>query len=498
MLLFKDGMIVDGTGAPAYRGDVLVKDGRIAEVGTFERPAESETVDCAGLYVSPGFIDMHSHSDLQVLSGERVKPDQGVTTEVVGNCGFSAYPCGPDPKPIRDFANGIFCGDDQWSWKDARSYLADTAERAALVNVISLVGHGTLRIAHMGPRQGPPQPGEMDAMEQSLAGSLEAGSSGFSTGLMYAPGSSAPREELVALCRVVARHDKLYATHMRSYSFELLESIDEQLDLVRASGARLQISHLQAVGQKNWAKQALALEKLEQARDEGIDVAFDIYPYQAGSTVLTQLLPQWALDGGTPAMMARLTDPDERARIRKATLAQTAQQWENIFISAVGSATNESLVGKHLSQIGDERGVEPIDAAIDLLIEEQGAVNMLSFNQSEDNLRRLLTHPLCSVISDGFFVKGRPHPRLYGTFPFLLGEICRERKWMTLEDAVHRITAKPAARFGIKDRGRLAAGCHADLCVFDFEHVAGTATYENPVSAPVGIRGVYRAGKRIV
>ncbi len=495
MLLLENGTLIDGTGAPRTPGSVLADQGRIVAVGRFEPPTDCERVDCTGLVIAPGFIDLHSHSDLQVLTGERVKSQQGVTTEVVGNCGFSAYPCGSDPAAVHAFANGIFCGDDSWNWAGAREYLADVAARSRLVHVVSLVGHGTLRIAHLGPRQGPAAPRELEAMEGALAESLTAGASGFSTGLMYAPGSSAPREELVRLCKVVARHGKLYATHMRSYSFELLESIDEQLDLARASGARLQISHLQAVGRANWHLQAAAIEKIERARREGIDVAFDIYPYTAGSTVLTQLLPQWALDGGIPAMLARLQDREQRQRIRESMVL--AQEWRDIYISAVGSARNQDLVGKHLAEIAEARACDPLEATLDLLLEEQGIVNMLSFNQSEDNLRALLTHPLCSIISDGFYVKGRPHPRLYGTFPFLLGEICRNRRWMTLEDAIHRVTAKPAARFGITDRGRLAPGARADLCVFDPERVAGTATYERPQSAPEGIRMVYREGKRV-
>jgi N-acyl-D-amino-acid deacylase len=346
----------------------------------------------------------------------------------------------------------------------------------------------------MGDRQGVPNQFEMDQMTETLSDCLSQGACGLSTGLMYAPGSSAQQDELVKLCKVVARHGKVYATHMRSYSDQLLESIEEQIALARESGCRLQISHLQAVGARNWDKQDHAIELLEQARQEGIDVEFDSYPYLAGSTVLTQLLPQGAIEGGIPALVELLARPDQRKAVADATVKKLAQRWSDIFIASVGSQRNQGLVGLNFDDLGLQRGVAPIDAALDLLIEEQGVVNILSFNQSEENLRKLLTHPLCTVISDGFYVKGRPHPRLYGTFPCLLGEIVRQRGWLSLAEAVHKITDKPAQRFGLKSRGRIAAGFVADLVVFDPVRVAGRATYQEPKLSPQGISLVLREG----
>jgi N-acyl-D-amino-acid deacylase len=490
----KHGTVVDGSGAPARRASVLLRDGRIAAIGSIEQPADAQEIDCRGLAIAPGFLDAHSHSDLQVIEERREKLVQGVTSEVVGNCGFSAYPPSPDPADLRQFADGILCGGDRWGWPSSQAYLR-AAEQSATAHVVSLVGHGSLRTAVAGNRQGPLEEPEVARMEALLEEAFDAGAAGFSTGLMYAPGSSAPASELQRLCRVVAKRGKIYTSHIRSYFADLVPAIEEQIELARRSGCRLQISHLQAVGAANWPQHQRALDTIERARAGGIDIAFDCYPYIAGSTVLTQLLPQRALDGGTKRMLERLADGAERRKIASEIKATIAWRWCDVYISAVGSPENAGTVGRNLEQIGTARGCEPVDAMIDLLLEEAGQVNMLSFNQSEENLRLSLTHPLGIVISDGFYVKGRPHPRLCGTFPFLLGEICRNRKWLTLEDAVRRITSAPAERFAVRGRGVLQPGAFADVAVFDPERVTSPATYEDPEQPPVGIEYVFREGR---
>jgi N-acyl-D-amino-acid deacylase len=496
--LFRNALVIDGTGAAPFTGNLLIEDERIAEVGRLEPPPADAVVDCTGLAVSPGFIDGHSHSDLQVLEERPEKVLQGVTTEVVGNCGFSPYPAPAEPGLLREFANGIFRGDDRWGWPSAAAYLAEVSERARLTGVVSLVGHGSLRIFQAGHRLGPLPEHDVQMMEGVLDDALSQGAAGFSTGLMYAPGESAPFEELERLCRVVARRGKIYTSHMRSYTNGLLDAVDEQLELARRSGCRLQISHLQAVGPANWPKQAVAIEKIERAHDAGVDVAFDCYPYVAGSTVLTQLLPQWVLGGGAAGMLARLADRSQRAAIAAETIAGIAQRWSDLYISAAGSEAGQALVGRSLEDIAAIRGCEPVEVMLDILCEERGAVNVLEFNQSEENLRQLLAHPLAAVVSDGFYVNGRPHPRLHGTFPFLLGEICRGRSWLTLAEAVRKITSWPAQRFSLRERGLLKAGFIADLVVFDPGAVASGASYVKPEVPPTGIRSVWRDGRIVV
>jgi N-acyl-D-amino-acid deacylase len=493
-ILLRNGIVIDGTGREGFLGDVLVVGQGIAEVGRFQPPADAKVIDCTGLAVSPGFLDAHSHSDLQVLEDRKEKVLQGVTTEVVGNCGFSPYPAPPDPLPLREFANGIFCGDDRWGWASARDYLR-AAAASPTVNVASLVGHGSLRIAVAGNKLGPLSKRELDAMEKKLDEALSEGAAGFSTGLMYAPGSSAPFEELVRLCGVVARHEKIYTTHMRTYFSGLLDAVKEQIELARRAGCRLQISHMQAVGAANWPLQTPALELIEKARREGIDIGFDCYPYVAGSTVLTQALPQWVLEGGLEGMLGRLADPAERARIARETDASIEWRWSDVYISAVGSERNRAAVGKNLAELGEQRERKPVDVMLDLLVEERGAVNMLCFNQSEENLRQTLTHPLSVIISDGFYVKGRPHPRLHGTFPLWLGTYARERRWLSLPEAIQKITGRPAQRFGIRQRGRLEPGYYADITVFDPRTIGSPATYDEPERPPTGIRHVFRNGQ---
>ena len=498
--IFRDGLIVDGTGAPAFAGDVIVADGRIVSVGkghageTMRTLADSEVVDCRGSVIAPGFIDAHSHSDLQILQNRSEKLLQGVTAEVVGNCGFSPYPASKDPQVLRNFANGILCGGDDWRWDSASEYLAD-AGRSQVATAVSLVGHGALRIHVAGDTSRPLTPHELDEMCGLLEESLDEGAAGFSSGLMYAPGSGASIQELTALARVAAGKGAIYATHMRSYSSGLVDAVEEQLEIARASECRLQISHLQAAGEDYWPMQQQAIAAIEQANADGIDVSFDAYPWLAGSTVLTQILPQWALDGGSTRLLARLADPAERERIKPHI--QPEARWSGVVITSAAKNEN-ALVGRSIEQISRERGTTPEDTVMDILLEQEGQVNIVEHCQSRENLHALLTHPLATVVTDGVYTRGRSHPRLYATFPLLFGDLVRERKWMTLQEAVHKVTDRPAQTFRMKDRGRIAPGYIADLTVFNPDAIRTEATYEVPDVPPVGIDSVWRNGKRLV
>jgi N-acyl-D-amino-acid deacylase len=496
-IILTGGMIIDGTGAAPVAGEVVIEGDRIVATGAPESIFASEgrtnynVIDCAGCVITPGFIDAHSHSDLQVLENRTEKLLQGVTAEVVGNCGFSTYPSPEDPQVLREFANGILCGDNNWRWNSASDYLASAGE-SKTATVVSLVGHGSLRIKVVGNTGRALTGRELDTMTVFLDEALQQGAAGLSSGLMYAPGSGASAEELTALCRVVARRGAVYATHMRSYSEKLVEAVEEQITIAEASECRLQISHLQAAGPDNWSLQQYAIAAIEKASARGVDLAFDAYPWLAGSTVLTQVLPQAALDGGVSQLLLRLGDPIERESIR--VRIKPEARWDGVVIV---SAANDpdSLVGRSIQDIADERGVEPSSAVLDILLEQQGNVNIVEHAQSNENLHALLTHPLSIVITDGVYTHGRSHPRLYGTFPLLLGDIVRERKWLSLQEAVHKVTGKPAAVFHLQDRGVIAQDHVADITVFKPDTIRTDANYDVPAIAPSGIRAVLRNGR---
>lgn len=489
------GAVYDGTGRAPFLGSVIVRDGLIADVVPGRAQVDGETIDCSGMAIAPGFIDVHSHSDLQALAGRREKLNQGVTTEVAGNCGFSSFPCGHHAQELRGFANGILCGDDRWTFRSAREYLEQGHSGELPSRVETLVGHGSLRVARIGMSQRALTEKELDGMLGDLDAALSEGAVGVSTGLMYAPGSGAPRQELLALCRVAERHGKLHCSHIRDYGFRLLEAVEEQLSLARESGCRLQISHLQAVGKANRELNARAVEMIEAARAEGVDVAFDCYPYTCGSTVMTQLLPQSALEGGIDALLDRLSEPGTRRAIAREAAQTLANTWDEVVVSAVASEENSWCVGENVEQIASQWAIEPMDAVFRLIEQERGAVNIVTRNQSEDNLRANLAHPLAIVISDGFYVKGRPHPRLYGTFPEFLARSVHDPAWLPLEAAIHKITGAPARRFGIARRGELRPGYVADITIFDPQRIASHATYASPQQAPEGIVRVFRDGR---
>jgi N-acyl-D-amino-acid deacylase len=490
------GSIVDGTGAPARQGDVVIRGDRILSVGRLHSHGaeQLERVDCTGFVIAPGFIDAHSHSDLKILENRTEKLLQGVTTEVVGNCGFSAYPASRDAHALREFANGILSGDTSWGWTSALGYLA-SARTSKVATVASLVGHGSLRINVAGNTSRRLTDREIDTMCGLLEEAMEQGSAGLSSGLMYAPGSGAPADELIALCRVVARKGGVYATHMRSYSAGLVEAVEEQLLIAERAECRLQISHLQAAGEEYWPLQQPAVGLIEQAAARGTDVAFDAYPWLAGFTVMTQLLPQSALDGGIPSLLARLRDPMQRAIIGPQIHHEA--HWDRVVITAAAHHES-SLVGRSVQEIAAERGTDPESTVMDLLLEQNADGTIVEHCQALENLHELMTHPQATIITDGVYTKGRSHPRLYATFPLLMGDLVRERKWLTIEEAVHKVTGKPAATFHIHDRGRIEPGYFADITIFDPEGIHTDATYEKPDVPPSGIRAVFRNGAMLV
>jgi N-acyl-D-amino-acid deacylase len=506
------GTVVDGTGTAGGRTDVGVVDETIVAIGDLSREPAGRTLNVSDRMVTPGFIDMHSHSDWSLWANRRAesKIRQGVTTEVVGNCGFSPAPASTEHlDDLRAFALAVPRGLD-FRWRSMEEYLDAFDSQGTALNVVQLVGHGALRIAAMGFADRPPTASELRLMQDLLAAAMEAGAWGLSTGLIYPPGSYAATEELVALARVAARHRGLYASHVRGEAATLLEAVGEAIQIGREAEMPVQVSHIKAAGRPNWGNVPRALALIDAAIAEGLDVTADVYPYTASSTLLRAVLPAWTLAGGLDALKRRLADASTRARIRAELTASADGQslvdrvgWDNVMISSCPRCREAE--GRRLSELGAAWGRDPFDVAADLLLGDDGQAHVVMFQLDEGDLERALAHPRVMIGSDGSALAphgelgaGRHHPRSYGTFPRVLGRYARERRLLSLPQAVHKMTGLPARRLGLRDRGVIRVGAKADLVVLDPRRVADTATYEDPHRYPLGIEHVLVNGRLVV
>jgi N-acyl-D-aspartate/D-glutamate deacylase len=504
------GQLIDGTGAPARRGDVGVTGDAITAVGDLSREPAGRTIDSTGRAVAPGFIDMHSHSDWRLWDNRRAesKIRQGVTTEVVGNCGFSPAPVSDMFRDeMRGFALYLPAGMD-FSWRSVRDYLVRYESEGVALNVAQLIGHGTLRLAAMGFARRPPTAAEQTHMERMMDEAMADGAYGLATGLIYAPGSYAATKEIIGIARRAGGRRGFYASHIRGEGATLLDAVAEAIRVGREGGLPVQVSHVKAAGRPNWGKVANALALIDEARREGLDVMGDVYPYTASSTTLRTLLPDWALEGGIDAMLKRLADPAIRDRIRSEltgggeTLLR-GLDWADIMVAY--SPSRPDAQGRRIAEIAAARQEDPLDAAIELIVSEQGKGYMILFQLDEADLRRALTHPHVMVGSDGSalaaegpLASGKPHPRSYGTFPRVLGRYARDERVLPLETAVWKMTGLPAKRMGLADRGVLKSGAKADLVVFDPATVADRATYEDPHRYATGIEHVVVNGRVVI
>jgi N-acyl-D-amino-acid deacylase len=507
-LVVLGGTVVDGTGARGRRTDVGIAGGRISALGDLVAADTRDRIDAAGRIVAPGFVDVHSHSDLTLLSAPSApsKIHQGITTEVNGNCGMGGVPLPARQATAIRRANATIDPDlgVDWSWSDLAGYRDALEGQGIALNTAPLVGHIPLRIAVAGEAAGPLGDGERAALVRELEACLDAGAVGFSTGLMFPPAMSADRDELIAIGRAVARHDALFAAHFRNYSDQLLEGVDEILDVARQSSCRLQVSHLAVAGRRNWGKVPAALERIDRARAEGIDVAADIYPYIAGSANLSQLLPGWAQDGGAVAITERLGREADRTRILRAWETELFFGWDEIEVASLEPGLEETL-GLTVEAVGGLWGIDPSLAALELIRRSENRVVMVAYGRSEDDLRAVLGHDATSIGSDGLAMDpdgasgaGRPHPRNYGCYPRFLGRYVRDQGVVPIERAIEMCTSRPAARAGLTDRGRLAEGLAADVVVFDPATIVDRATFREPGRYPVGIAHVLVAGVPVV
>jgi N-acyl-D-aspartate/D-glutamate deacylase len=512
-LLIRSGTVIDGTGAPRQAADVALEGDRIAAVGPGLRGEAARVIDAAGLVVAPGFIDAHSHSDLFYLEcpAAESKIRQGCTTEVVGMCSFSPAPVHPDRRElVRAWAGGIGARVEA-RWESFAQYLDVLRAARPCINVAHFVGHGALRLATIGAEARPAGPDDLRAMERLLQEALDAGAFGFSTGLVYPPSAYATTEELIALARSMAGRGGLYFSHIRGESGTLEAAVAEAIRIGEEAGVGVQIAHVKAAGREHWPRLDQALAAIDAARARGVDVTGDAYPYHAGSTKMDNLLPAWVHDGGTARLLERLGDREARRRIVAECLVG-GERWRTLSMGAVGfdeiqiaTCRQRDLEGLTLAALARRTGVPPAEAMMDLLLAERATVSMVVFSQSPDNVARALAHPAVMVGSDSLGLTagpgphpGKPHPRMYGTFPRVLGEFARERKLFSLETAVYKMTGMPAARLRLRDRGLLRPGFAADLALFDPATVRDEATFADPHRHPTGIPYVIVNGAVVV
>ena len=497
------GQVIDGSGSPAVQADVRISEaGEIVWVG--DGPREGAAVlDVSGKTITPGFVDFHAHTDMTLLVNPTAesKISQGVTLEVNGNCGFSDAPIiNPTARERAVEAWKRLGIDLNWSTMDQ---MLDTLKGAGTaLNFCTFVGHANIRREVVGDEDRPATPEELHAMQHLVDEAMEEGAIGLSTGLIYPPSAFGTTDELVELCHPVAKRGGLYSTHMRSEAGQLLESVAEAIQIGERSGARIQISHLKACGQSNYGKTVQALEMIEQARQRGVDVTADQYPYVATCTGLDTIIPNWAHSGGTPAMRERLTNPETRERIYR-EISESASPggyihdsggFESVVIAGVKTEEYKWAEGISMSQVASRMGKDQVNALLDFLLEEDFAVGMVHFCLSETDVKAVMQTPYTLFGSDataracsGKMSEGHPHPRAFGTFPRILSYYVKDQNILTTTEAIRKMTSLACERLGYYDRGYVKPGYRADIVVFDSEKIRDKATFSDPKQLSAGI-----------
>ncbi len=506
-ILIRQADIVDGTGAPRRTGDVGISGDRIAALAAHLEGDAHHIIEARGLVLAPGFIDIHCHSDIALLENPSadIKLFQGVTTEVLGNCGMSLAPLTPASRD--QLAGNTLVSAVPWQgpvdWLSFGEYAERLESGGLSINVAGLVGHGTLRMAVMGMSGKAPDSNQMDRMQGLLSEALSQGACGLSSGLIYVPGCYADTAELARLAEAMRSAGGFYATHMRNEARYVLEAIEETLEIGRRAQVPVHISHLKVAGRANWHLADAVVEKIESARRSGQDVTCDVYPYFCSSTTLLATLPPWCLEGGIPSLMARLEKPELRRRII-GQIQDGLPGWENMYqnagwgkitIAAVGSRERRHTEGRTIAALAEEAGQDPFTFVLDLIAAEQGAVAIISESMNEAVMERFLTLPFACVGSDGDPGGSHPHPRLYGTFPRVIAHFVRDRGLLSLEEAVAKMTAMSADRLGLADVGRIAEGLAANAVLFDPCTFRDRATYDAPCQYPEGLAAVIVNGR---
>jgi N-acyl-D-amino-acid deacylase len=510
-MLIRGGTVLDGTGRLRYVADVGVTGSRIEAVGDLSQAEAREVLDAGGLCVSPGFIDMHTHSELSLMEDGRgqSKVRQGVTTELVGHCGLSPYPFKGHYRSISP-ARSAYSGEiEEIDWTDLAGYAARINRQGTSVHVAPLVGHGSIRTAVMGYEDRKPTAEELEQMRRLLSTALEQGAFGLSAGLTVVPGSYADTDEMVALAEVVASHGRIVDIHGRFWAGWHFKAAEEAVEISRRAGAAVQVAHLAIIDARYWTQAERLAGILGAAAESSVDVTFDVYPYVAAGTGLSQMLPGWVQEGGLEQTLSRMRDPQTRRRlledVNKGWFHGIPWAWETFVIVSPGPAGDRTWMGRSIQQIAEEWDVHPSEAYLRLIELSGDSIQVVVFNRTEEDMQHFLKHPLSMVGSDGNAIavdgpraKVLVHPRYYGAHARVLGRYVRELGVLSLEQAVLKMSTRPAARLGLRDRGKIAAGYVADLTLFDPQTVSDRATFERPHQYAVGVPHVMVNGTWVV
>ena len=506
-LLIVGGSIFNGSGEPEFLSDLGIKNGRIAAIGQLKDKSAKRKIDAMGLAVAPGFIDFHSHSDDELLTGgdSQSKIRQGVTTEILGQDGDSMAPL--NEKMFDDLREGLW---ERYrikvDWNDFSGYFQQLKNSGIITNAINMVGQGTLRQYIVGEDDRPATLQEIEQMKELARVAFAQGAFGISSGLEYTPGSFASTEEIIEVCKSMNNHG-IYSTHMRNEDDTVLEAIQEAIDISRGAGVALNISHIKSSGKRNWHKLPDVLAMLDEARETGMQVTCDRYPYVAYNTGLSALFPLWSRDGGEEKFVARLKDSTLTDTLHAEVMKKIDKigGWQSVMISSLSKNPNrKDYEGKNFQELS-QNGADPFRLLVDLIVKEEGGGDMVGFAMSEENTAKILTYPDCIIASDasglaieGALRRGNPHPRAFGTFPRVLGKYVREDGIMTLPEAIRKMTSLPANTIGLKDRGYLQKDYWADIVIFDPKTVIDNATWAKPHQYPSGIPYVIVNGELII
>jgi len=512
-VVIKNGTVYDGTGSEGHKADVAIRGDRIVGVGDFQNSSATNVIDAHGLAVAPGFINMLSWSTESLIQDGRSQSEirQGVTTEIMGE--------GESMGPVNDRVRQYMLKQQtdikyDIPWNTLVEYLQYLQKRGVSCNIASFIGATTIRENVIGFEDKEPTPQQMDEMRELVRKEMEAGALGIGSALIYPPAFYAKTEELIELCKVAAKYQGKYISHMRSEGNQLLEAFDELLRISREAHIPAELYHIKALGQKNWGKMDTLLARIDAARKEGLPIRANMYTYIAGGTGLDACLPPWTQDGGYPELLKRLRDPEIRKKIA-AEVKVDSDKWENLYLGAgspdrivLSDFTSEKLKpldGKSLAEIAKIRGKDPVETIMDLLSENEARIGAMYFLMSEENVRKEITKPWISFGSDeasqapeGVFLKSTPHPRAYGTFARVLGKYARDEKLVTLPEVIRRLSALPATNLGLDHRGFLKEGMFADVVVFDPATIADHATFENPAQYATGMKNVFVNGREVL